>query len=98
MLSTIGRISTVIVLAGGFTLLGSEAEASVRLDPPRQCTVGEESELCSWTQTYWYHDSSGYWCGTYGGNCLYDESEDHYSWDILYWNNGEQPCPPVQPC
>jgi hypothetical protein len=99
MLDTIGRMSAMVVIAGGALLLRPESVlASAALRP---CDVYEQSDICQFAQTASYYDGE-WWCGQFvEGSCFVDDEAPggpEYTFNVQYYSNGQEPCPAVQPC
>ncbi len=94
MLSTIGRISAVVVVAGGGLLLSPQPGIAAM---DRACDAAEFSYACEGTSGAGYHDGTQYWC-PYIGACWVEEPSQTVSWDINFYENGGNACPPSLPC
>jgi hypothetical protein len=109
MLSKIGKLAVLTVLAGGMLLTGSDAAEAGTLGTidcggvpsyPVPCDAQTEATACGDTAGYWYIENGHYWCPEYYGNCtMWCNSGDiNYQWSITHYDNDDDPCPPTLPC
>lgn len=97
MLSSLGKLSSIVTIAGGLLLAGSGPANAMAMEP---CTAEEQQYVCEMGTLESYYENGSWYCGVaYGCNAAYDASNERYiTWGISYYDNGPYPCPTTMPC